>query len=176
MTNGSTLYQCKNNSQVQQLLGKVGEPRGGEGGTRKRCSGGGGGGPGGGISPLPGQLPSFQEEEVTLEEGRVRMVERQLSTSDPIPIKKVAMESSSDKISVSGSECQGKTNLSRSFEESRPRLPQSLKKSNHQKIPKQVIRDGYEHRHRSRTRFSTWQRFESSFSVFKSLSLRSCKR
>merc|ERR1719350_1472358 len=106
--------------QVQQLLGKVGEPRGGEGGTRKRCSGGGGG-PGGGISPLPGQLPSFQEEEVTLEEGRVRMVERQLSTSDPIPIKKVAMESSSDKISVSGSECQGKTNLSRSFEESRPR-------------------------------------------------------
>merc|ERR1719350_1021300 len=44
--------------QVQQLLGKVGEPRGGEGGTRKRCSGGGGG-PGGGISPLPGQLPSF---------------------------------------------------------------------------------------------------------------------
>merc|ERR1719166_836241 len=107
--------------QVQQLLGKVGEPRGGEGGTRKRCSGGGGGGPGGGISPLPGQLPSFQEEEVTLEEGRVRMVERQLSTSDPIPIKKVAMESSSDKISVSGSECQGKTNLSRSFEESRPR-------------------------------------------------------
>ena len=59
------------------------------------------------------------------------MVERQLSTSDPIPIKKVAMESSSDKISVSGSECQGKTNLSRSFEESRPRLPQSLKKSNH---------------------------------------------
>merc|ERR1719400_308556 len=106
--------------QVQQLLGKVGEQRGGEGGTRKRCSGGGGG-PGGGISPLPGQLPSFQEEEVTLEEGRVRMVERQLSTSDPIPIKKVAMESSSDKISVSGSECQGKTNLSRSFEESRPR-------------------------------------------------------
>ena len=117
---------------MQQLLGKVGDPRGGEGGTRKRCSGGGGG-PGGGISPLPGQLPSFQEEEVTLEEGRVRMVERQLSTSDPIPIKKVAMESSSDKISVSGSECQGKTNLSRSFEESRPRLPQSLMKSNHQK-------------------------------------------
>merc|ERR1711879_84304 len=31
------------------------------------------------------------------------------------------MESSSDKISVSGSECQGKPNLSRSFEESRPR-------------------------------------------------------
>ena len=52
------------------------------------------------------------------------MVERQLSTSDPIPIKKVAMESSSDKISVSdlGVECQGKPSLSRSFEESsRPR-------------------------------------------------------
>ena len=101
--------------QVQQLFGK-GDQRGSGEGTRKRCSG-----PSGGVSPLPGQLPSFQEEEGNSEEGRVRMVERQLSTSDPIPIKKVAMESSSDKISVSGSECQGKPSLSRSFEESRPR-------------------------------------------------------
>ena len=103
-------------SQVQQLFGKP-DQRGNCEGTRKRCSG-----PSGGVSPLPGQLPSFQEEEASTEEGRVRMVERQLSTSDPIPIKKVAMESSSDKISVSGSECQGKPSLSRSFEESsRPR-------------------------------------------------------
>ena len=105
---------------MQQLFGKADQRRGE--GTRKRCSG-----PSGGVSPLPGQLPSFQEEEANTEEGRVRMVERQLSTSDPIPIKKVAMESSSDKISVSGSECQGKPNLSRSFEESRPRsLQQSV--------------------------------------------------
>ena len=104
--------------QVQQLFGKP-DQRGNCEGTRKRCSG-----PSGGVSPLPGQLPSFQEEEANTEEGRVRMVERQLSTSDPIPIKKVAMESSSDKISVSdlGVECQGKPSLSRSFEESsRPR-------------------------------------------------------
>ena len=67
----------------------------------------------GGSSPLP-HLPSFQEMEET-EESK-----RHLSTSDPIPIKKVAMESSAD-ITVTGSDCQGKANVSRSFEDSRPR-------------------------------------------------------
>jgi len=67
----------------------------------------------GGSSPLP-HLPSFQEMEET-EDSK-----RHLSTSDPIPIKKVAMESSAD-IAVTGSDCQGKANVSRSFEDSRPR-------------------------------------------------------
>jgi hypothetical protein len=64
---------------------------------------------GGGLSPL-GHLPPPQETEEAP------------PTTDPIPIKKVAMESCSEKISVCGSDCQGKGNLSRSFEESRPRL------------------------------------------------------
>merc|ERR1719219_333932 len=110
--------------QVQQLFGKA-DQRGGEG-TRKRCSG-----PSGGVSPLPGQLPSFQEEEVSTEEG------------------KVAMESSSDKISVSGSECQGKPNLSRSFEESRPRsLEMDMNIGTGTERDSPLSKEGYRRSHR----------------------------
>lgn len=76
--------------------------------TRKRA--GGRSGSGGGVSPC-GQLPSFEEDEE--ESGRGR----NLSISDPIPIKKVAIEPLNE---TSTSE-QGKPCQSRSFEESRPR-------------------------------------------------------
>lgn len=76
----------------------------------------------GGLSPL-GQMPSFQETEEFGEDGG----RRNLSSSDPIPIKKVAMEGgSSEMMSVCGSDWEGGGKREwdqgpRSFEESRPR-------------------------------------------------------